>query len=794
MSISKGVNFTLNAQNNGAAAMRGFQNGLRGVGDSLKSARDSMNLFVDRANKLRATFVPAFAETVRFRDSVKDLDEAQRIGAISAVEYASALASIKANHQDKMGSFQGVPKSAMDSISVFGSEMDRLRNKFDPISAATTKYQTEVQELETALRMGAIGTDQYNAALAKLRATLETATTKAATFNSTIQNTINSVNRVNAPSRSAAESMSAFGSEMDGLRDRFNPAASAMARYESELKDLNYAHRLGVVDAKGYAEALRRLQTAAVASGATNTSMMRGMSANRRAFQQIGFQVTDFSVQIAGGQSAMLAFIQQGGQVLQFFGLWGAVMAGFLSVFGTLAYIFVKTGHSIGELRSALGVLPIEMEALRAIAAAVRDAFIDMANVLINNLDRIIIYAGVLVAFFAGRWVMAMLAAATGVGSLSAALVFLRGAIMRTGFGVIIIAIGELVYRFMQLVDAVGGFGTALGMIKDVALEVFDRIVLSMGLLPAAMSAAANNMAAFFIGKLQDMVYAFMDFTDGVAQGLNELFGTSLQGADLTQLSGDLDQVRLDFKSAGIAAENSYGAMMSGVRAPLASVKALSDAIAKVKDGSIDVRDLWGGATADEDGKGKGGGSQVDKVKEEVDKIKKMYEDLSSSISSTMQQGFKSVLKGTMSVTDYLSDVLDKIADQIFDILMTPVFNKISGGIAGGIMRAIGMPSFAGGGGTGNGSRSGGLDGQGGFMALLHPQETVVDHAMGQSMRGGSGGTVEIIVRESPSFASSVETIARDSSVKITRAGIQEYDTKQLATSMMRVQSSPRMR
>ena len=43
--------------------------------------------------------------------------------------------------------------------------------------------------------------------------------------------------------------------------------------------------------------------------------------------------------------------------------------------------------------------------------------------------------------------------------------------------------------------------------------------------------------------------------------------------------------------------------------------------------------------------------------------------------------------------------------------------------------------SFAGGGYTGGGSRSGGLDGQGGFMAMLHPQETVIDHARG----GGSG-------------------------------------------------------
>lgn len=39
-----------------------------------------------------------------------------------------------------------------------------------------------------------------------------------------------------------------------------------------------------------------------------------------------------------------------------------------------------------------------------------------------------------------------------------------------------------------------------------------------------------------------------------------------------------------------------------------------------------------------------------------------------------------------------------------------------------------GTPSFDGGGFTGLGSRSGGLDGKGGFMAMLHPRETIIDH------------------------------------------------------------------
>ena len=46
---------------------------------------------------------------------------------------------------------------------------------------------------------------------------------------------------------------------------------------------------------------------------------------------------------------------------------------------------------------------------------------------------------------------------------------------------------------------------------------------------------------------------------------------------------------------------------------------------------------------------------------------------------------------------------------------------------------AIKAQSFDGGGFTGHGSRSGGVDGKGGFNAILHPNETVVDHTKGQS-------------------------------------------------------------
>jgi len=53
------------------------------------------------------------------------------------------------------------------------------------------------------------------------------------------------------------------------------------------------------------------------------------------------------------------------------------------------------------------------------------------------------------------------------------------------------------------------------------------------------------------------------------------------------------------------------------------------------------------------------------------------------------------------------------------------------GGLAGKV-----ISSFDGGGYTGSGARSGGVDGKGGFMAVLHPQETVTDHTKGMAHSG----------------------------------------------------------
>jgi hypothetical protein len=69
---------------------------------------------------------------------------------------------------------------------------------------------------------------------------------------------------------------------------------------------------------------------------------------------------------------------------------------------------------------------------------------------------------------------------------------------------------------------------------------------------------------------------------------------------------------------------------------------------------------------------------------------------------------------------------------------------------AGGSVSEL-VPTYAGGGYTGSAPRTGGLDGKGGFMAMLHPRETVIDHTRAGGGRGSSTPTsISIPIQTGP--------------------------------------------
>ena len=110
-----------------------------------------------------------------------------------------------------------------------------------------------------------------------------------------------------------------------------------------------------------------------------------------------------------------------------------------------------------------------------------------------------------------------------------------------------------------------------------------------------------------------------------------------------------------------------------------------------------------------------------------------------------------------------LGDLLEKLGEDIAYMILQQQFIKpmadsigsaLAGGVtgatagaaasSGGLIGKIGewlgeifIPVFDGGGYTGTGTRSGGVDGKGGFYAVLHPNETILDHTRGQGIASG---------------------------------------------------------
>ncbi len=95
---------------------------------------------------------------------------------------------------------------------------------------------------------------------------------------------------------------------------------------------------------------------------------------------------------------------------------------------------------------------------------------------LADNLEHLAAIGVAFAGFMAGRWVAAFIAARIATFSLSGALALLRGAIIRTGIGALIVAAGELIYWFGQLVKGAGGFGHALELMGNLAKAVWDGI------------------------------------------------------------------------------------------------------------------------------------------------------------------------------------------------------------------------------------------------------------------------------------------------------------------------------
>lgn len=154
-------------------------------------------------------------------------------------------------------------------------------------------------------------------------------------------------------------------------------------------------------------------------------------------------------------------------------------------------------------------------------------------------------------------------------------------------------------------------------------------------------------------------------------------------------------------------------------------------------------------------------------AEESTRRLTEIY-DFGKEVFSGFFSDMKSGLQEGQSFWEALgnagANALDKIADRALGMAADGIFDMIFGSIMGGITGGLGAggpgflgggasswgPSFDGGGDTGYGSRTGGVDGRGGFRAILHPNETVIDHTRprpaNQNQSNDNGGSVHVTI------------------------------------------------
>lgn len=237
-------------------------------------------------------------------------------------------------------------------------------------------------------------------------------------------------------------------------------------------------------------------------------------------------EMTFYLEAMASDATRLIPLLQNGGAEMTRLGAQaerlGAVLdADALAALRRSELALVSIGQVFTGLRNKVAV------ALAPSLEAVANAFVALASetspiakafdAVLSHLDRLAIYAGTFVSFMAGRWVAGMAAAALSVRGLATTLVVLKGALIRTGIGALIVGAGELVYWFTRLASGAGGFGEAMGLLQDLALEVWDRLTLGARSVTAQWAAMFFDMTRGAAASLSGAIESVVGFGNATA-------------------------------------------------------------------------------------------------------------------------------------------------------------------------------------------------------------------------------------------------------------------------------------
>lgn len=208
----------------------------------------------------------------------------------------------------------------------------------------------------------------------------------------------NQLRRLNTNVSGIARAMEEARSGTGGANSEFNRAESIIEALGNQLAVLDEAQENGARSAAVLAAQLRAGSKATdeekqkigeltgrlydMKTGVENGA--KGTGSWKSSMQQAGYQVQDFIIQVQGGQSALVAFAQQGSQLAGAFGPGGAIVGSIIALSSVLAGVLIT---SLNGGKNAMDALKDAAEAMDKVitisqngVAALSDKYANLAR------------------------------------------------------------------------------------------------------------------------------------------------------------------------------------------------------------------------------------------------------------------------------------------------------------------------------------------------------------------------------------------------------------------------------
>lgn len=411
--------------------------------------------------------------------------------------------------------------------------------------------------------------------------------------------------------------------------------------------------------------------------------------------------------------------------------------------------------------------------AVEVLANAFTDAmrigtpFRDILDSIFSRIPAYLASVTAFAGFMAGKYVAALVAARLATMTFAVSLAAVRAALIRIGIGAVVVLLGELIYQVIQASEKVGGFGNLLSMLGDIFSAAFDGMIDVASSWKLRFEAFGKDIQSIWTGVVAALAQKWADFLGTIAPTFNRV-AEQLGKEGIDVLGAQAYASMLDHAARNRSTE------AERLREQADTIA--DGAFAGLVDATNRFKEALGGATSQSEALAEStvdlGDNGTTSLNNAADAASNMNRTLAEAqaratsaadmIGQKMEDAFTSMVEGTASAKDAFKSMTSSIIAELYRIF---VVKRITGFITNAISNAFGVPaaamapaavSYEGGGYTGRGPRSGGVDGRGGFPAIVHPNETIIDHNKAGSAMGGS-----VVVQQTINVTTGVQQTVR---------------------------------